>query len=70
MQSDIWRFEDLDPDFVILVTAAVDRGGAEVEALVSWILDPARSQALWVLAAGIAAVVASVAVRALRGRPV
>jgi hypothetical protein len=44
--------------------------GAEVEALVSWILDPAKSQALWVLAAGIAAVVASVAVRALRGRPV
>ena len=27
MQSDIWRFDDLDPDFVILVTPAVDRGG-------------------------------------------
>lgn len=53
-----------------LVPDEVGLEGAEVEALVSWILDPARSQALWVLVAGIAAVVASVAARALRRRPV
>ncbi len=53
-----------------LVPDEVGLGGAEVEALVSWILDPARSQALWVLFAGIAAVVASVAAHALRGRSV
>ena len=52
-----------------LVPAEVALEGAEVEALVAWILDPAWSLALWVLVAGLAAVVASVAVRALRGRP-
>jgi len=52
-----------------LVPDEVGLEGAEVEALVSWILDPARSQALWVLVAGIAAVVASIAAHALRGRP-
>ncbi len=53
-----------------LVPAEVGLEGAEVEALVSWILGPAWSLALWVLVAGIGAVVASVAARALRGRPV
>ncbi len=53
-----------------LVPDEVGLEGAEVEALVSWILGPARSQGLWVLFAGIAAIVASVAARALRGRPV
>ena len=52
-----------------MVPAEVGLKRAEVEALVAWILDPAWSLGLGVLVVGLAAVVASVAARVLRGRP-
>lgn len=53
---------------VSLAPAEVALEAAEVEALLSWIFNPARSLALWTLVAGLVAVAASVAAPLLQGR--